>query len=268
MLYTATWPKELRSLASDFLTKPIHVHVGHGDNLAANKDIVQIVSIVQNDQEKMEELRKVLAQCTQGDRVLIFCETKMATSYLSQQLSQVEHIHAVAIHGDLAQRDRDWALESFKSGRAPIMVATDVAGRGLDIKGITAVVNWNAAHNAEDYVHRIGRTARAGNKGVAYTFLQPSDKRKARDIVSVMENTGIEPSPELLKVADRGAKFGFKGKGKKGKGKGKGFGGKGKGGGGFGGKGKGGGKGKKGGGGGHHGGGAGGVTAFGGGMSM
>jgi len=244
LLYTATWPKELRSLASDFLKKPIHVHVGHGDHLAANKDITQIVLITQNEQEKMEELRRVLSQCQQGDRVLIFCETKASTAYLSQQLTQVERVNAVAIHGDLAQNNRDWSLESFKSGRAPIMVATDVAGRGLDIKGITAVVNWDPAHNAEDYVHRIGRTARAGCKGVAYTFLLPGDTRKAKDIVNVMENTGLQPAPELLQLAGRGQRN-FKGKGKKGKGKGKGFSGKGKGGGGFrGGKGKSGGAGR------------------------
>merc|ERR1719375_2583546 len=169
---------------------------------------------------RIEELRKILAQCQHGDRVLIFCETKMATAYLSHQLTQAERIYSVAIHGDLAQRDRDWALESFKSGRAPIMVATDVAGRGLDIKGIAVVVNWDAAHNAEDYVHRIGRTARAGAKGLAYTFLGPDENRKARDIVNVMENTGIQPPPELLQLAGRGQKNHFKGR--KGKGKGKG----------------------------------------------
>jgi len=231
LLYTATWPKELRSLASDFLNKPIHVHVGSGDKLAANKDINQVVMIVQNEQQKMEELREILKTFTHGNRVLIFCETKAATADLARMLKQQERINSVAIHGDLAQRDRDWALESFKSGRAPIMVATDVAGRGLDIKGIAAVVNWDAAHNAEDYVHRIGRTARAGEKGIAYTFLCPGESRKAKDIVNVMENTGLEVSPELLQLAGRSR--GGKGKGKKGKGKGRGFGGKGKGGGGF-----------------------------------
>merc|ERR1711972_1037342 len=89
-----------------------------------------------------------------------------------------------------------------------------------DIKGIAVVVNWDAAHNAEDYVHRIGRTARAGEKGVAYTFLGPTDNRKARDIVTVMENTGIAPAPELLQLSGRGMRNGGfrKGKGFKGKG--------------------------------------------------
>merc|ERR1711988_1955359 len=105
-----------------------------------------------------------------------------------------------------------------------------------DIKGIAVVINWDAAQNAEDYVHRIGRTARAGEKGTAYTFLTPSDNRKARDIVTVMENTGLAPAPELLQLAGRGMRNGGfrkgKGKGKGGKGgKGKfgGFGGKGRG---------------------------------------
>merc|ERR1712014_371396 len=138
-----------------------------------------------------------------------------------------------------AQSDRDWSLDDFKSGRAPIMVATDVAGRGLDIKGIAAVINWDAAHNAEDYVHRIGRTARAGEKGLAYTFLFPDDKRKARDIVTVMQNTGIEPSAELMRIGGCDQRMGGFRKGKGGKGKGKSKGGfkgnKGRGNGGFGG---------------------------------
>lgn len=240
LLYTATWPKELRSLASDFLTKPIHVNVGKGDRLEANPDITQVVKIVQNDQHKMEELREIFQLCKQGDRVLIFCETKVATADLANQLSQVEQIYSVAIHGDLAQRDRDWSLSNFKSGRAPILVATDVAARGLDVKGVTAVINWDAPHNAEDYVHRIGRTARAGEKGMAFTFLMPTEMRKARDIVNVMENTGCEVDPELLQLAGRnirtgrswgtkrkgkGDKGGKGGKGGKGKGRGKGGGG-------------------------------------------
>merc|ERR1740122_664894 len=189
LLFTATWPKELRSLASDFLTKPIHVHLGRRDELTANQDITQVVKIVQNDQQKMQELQTIMTECSQGDRLLIFCETKVATAMLAHQLSAVARVPSVAIHGDLAQRDRDWSLEAFKSGRCPVMVATDVAGRGLDIRGIRAVVNWDAAHNAEDYVHRIGRTARAGVKGLAYTFLLPTETRKAKDIVTVMENT-------------------------------------------------------------------------------
>jgi len=258
------------------LTKPVHVHVGTGDKLSANTDISQMVVIVQNEEQKMEELRKILAQCAQGDRVLIFCETKAACADLCHQLTRNERIYSVAIHGDLVQRDRDWSLEAFRSGKAPIMVATDVAGRGLDIKGIAAVVNWDAAHNAEDYVHRIGRTARAGEKGSAYTFLKPSENRKARDIVTVMENTGLTVNAELLQLAGRGQKHG-KGKNRKGFGKGGkgkssgGGGGKGKsfGGGGFGGGGKGGGGKGKGGGKGDGGGGKGaaGGGGFGGGIA-
>lgn len=217
LLYSATWAKEVRSLASDFLTNPFCVNVGQ-DRLTANEDVSQHVILVQNEQQKLEEVRKILENCVRGDLVLIFCDTKAGCAWLSEHLYSQYRIPCTALHGDLAQRDRNYAVQSFKSGQTPVMVGTDLAARGLDIKGIKVVINFDPAHGSEDYVHRIGRTARAGRKGTAYSLLTPKDAKKAKDIASVMQAGGVPVPPELADLA--GSDWG--GKGRKGKGKGKG----------------------------------------------
>merc|ERR1719414_2029115 len=125
------------------------------------------------------------------------CETLSQTLYRSG-------VACSSIHGDKGQRERDDALNGLKQGRIKVLVATDVAARGLDIKGVGLVVNYDAANNTEDYVHRIGRTARAGAKGYAVTFLSRQDAGKARGIIEVMERTGQEIPRELREMASSG----------------------------------------------------------------
>merc|ERR1719229_1590963 len=125
------------------------------------------------------------------------CET------ISQMLYR-QGIPCTSIHGDKDQMQRDQALNGLKTGRYKVLVATDVAARGLDIKGVGMVVNFDPANNTEDYVHRIGRTARAGAKGYAITFLTSADTHKARGIVEVMERTDQEVSEELQQLAGSG----------------------------------------------------------------
>merc|ERR1711908_188281 len=110
----------------------------------------------------------------------------------------------MGIHGDKDQTQRDDALNGLKSGRIKVLVATDVAARGLDIKGVGLVVNFNPANNTEDYVHRIGRTGRAGAKGFAITFLTGADGTKAKGIVEVMQRTDQAITPELWALAGSG----------------------------------------------------------------
>merc|ERR1719313_2657715 len=108
------------------------------------------------------------------------------------------------IHGDKDQRERDEALRSFMSRKQRILVATDVASRGLDIKGVSLVINYDAANTPEDHVHRIGRTGRAGEKGLSYTFLvrgDANDVRKAKAVVEVMETAGQEVPDDLRQLA-------------------------------------------------------------------
>ena len=110
--------------------------------------------------------------------------------------------------GDKQQREREWVLDEFKSGSTTILVATDVAARGLDVDGVKFVINYDYPTNSEDYIHRIGRTGRKGNKGTAYTFFTPNDSKKARDLVEVLQEAKQEVNPKLLDMCRRGGRFG------------------------------------------------------------
>ncbi|CAK0852825.1 unnamed protein product, partial [Prorocentrum cordatum] len=220
LLFTATWPKEVRSLASEFLTKPFHVQTGTVDALTVNKDIEQHVIFVQSEQEKTPQVVQILQGIPRGSRCLVFCETKRTTEMLNSELVQRCGVSSVRIHGDMAQYERTAALDSFKNGRNCVMVATDVAARGIDVKGVTVVINYDASGSAKDYVHRIGRTGRAGNKGVAYSLLLPSEDKKAQDIIQVLQRSELPVPPELQALV-RHSRPGGKGKGR-GKGRGKG----------------------------------------------
>merc|ERR1719391_56706 len=126
---------------------------------------------------------------------------------MCEQLSNSLYHHGVScasIHGDKDQRQRDEALNGLKTGRVKVLVATDVAARGLDIKGVGLVINYDAANSTEDYVHRIGRTGRAGAKGYAVTFIGRGDEGKARGLVDVMQRTGQEIPRELQDMARSG----------------------------------------------------------------
>jgi len=189
-------------------------------------DIDQRVTFCADEDAKIEQLKEIIGK-TPGERVLVFCEMKRSAETLSQCLHRYQ-IAAIRIHGDMEQRDRKMALDNFRTGRTPVLVATDVAARGLDVKGISVVVNFDPAGTAKDYVHRIGRTGRAGHKGVAYSLLLPNQERKAREIVQVMERNQKDIPAELQRFTTQRRTAG-KGKGRKGgkgfgKGKGKGFG--------------------------------------------
>jgi len=268
MMFSATWPREVRHLAQDYLHSPVYIQIGSHE-ATANKDIKQEVVIVRSQREKQDKLREILSTTDPTDRCIIFVNTKRMCDQLAQEL-RYDRISCVAIHGDREQWERDQALNAFKTGRSPIMAATDVAARGLDIKGVKLVVNFDVATSAEDHIHRIGRTGRAGIPGLAVTFLDHKEGKQAREVMATMQKVGQPIPPELGDLArsaggrSGGGRYGGKGKGKGGGGKGGGKrGGKG-GGGGFGSGGFGGGGGFAGSGSGGFGGGSGG---FGGGSS-
>merc|ERR1719343_1152622 len=133
-------------------------------------------------------------------KVLVFANTKRMCEDLSRSM-QRNRVPCQSIHGDKDQREREQALNGLKSGSIKVLVATDVAARGLDIKGVGLVVNYDPANTTEDHVHRIGRTGRAGAKGFAVTFLTSVDAGKARGIIEVMERTDQEVSAELRSLA-------------------------------------------------------------------
>merc|ERR1719272_2871001 len=138
-----------------------------------------------------------------GGAALIFCKTKKACNGLYTTL-QKAGAPIVCLHGDMEQRERDNALWAFKMGKAKVLVATDVAQRGLDIKNVGMVINYDPASNMEDYVHRIGRTGRTGEKGDAYTFLYENERTQAQQIAAVMKKAGQEVPAAVQEIMSGG----------------------------------------------------------------
>lgn len=175
------------------------------EELSVNADIHQQVEVV-DDYSKRDRFMEFIKQAGGAeDRILVFCETKRGCDALARELGY-HQLSAAAIHGDKEQRERDRILGEFKSGRTNILVATDVAQRGLDIKNITFVVNYDVPKTLEDYIHRIGRTGRAGAKGTAVTFFPahaytPDMIRMARHISGQMRKAGQSPPDGLLQIA-------------------------------------------------------------------
>jgi len=198
-LFSATWPEAIRNLAQEFLTDPIKVTIG-SDDLAANKRITQIVEVVQDD-DKDDRLMKLLEKYSDAEnknRILIFTLKKRDASELETRLRN-SGWWVGSIHGDKDQWSRNKALDNFKSGRTPLLVATDVAARGLDIPGVEYVINYSFPLTIEDYVHRIGRTGRAGKDGTAHSFFNYGNKINAGALVKILQDAGQEVPKDMYK---------------------------------------------------------------------
>jgi len=170
LLFSATFPDEIRNLAKSLLHNPAEVQVATRNAVA---DLVtHIVHPVAR--EKKRDLLAYLIQTRQLKQVLVFSGTRIGANRLAHQLRR-DRIHADAIHGDKTQAEREAALDDFKAGKTAVLVATDVASRGLDIEGLPQVINFDIPHSPEDYVHRIGRTGRAGLAGEAISLVAPED---------------------------------------------------------------------------------------------
>ncbi len=170
LLFSATFPDEIRGLVNSLLHDPAEVQV------AARNAVAELVTHVVHPvaREKKRELLSYLVQTRNLQQVLVFCGTRIGANRLAHQLRK-DRIHADAIHGDKSQAERLVALENFKAGKTTVLVATDVASRGLDIEGLPQVINFDIPHSPEDYVHRIGRTGRAGAAGEAISLVAPTD---------------------------------------------------------------------------------------------
>jgi ATP-dependent RNA helicase RhlE len=170
LLFSATFPDEIRSLVKSLLRDPAEVQV------AARNAVAELVTHVVHpvSREKKRELLAYLIQTRGLKQVLVFCGTRIGANRLAHQLRR-DRIQADAIHGDKSQAERLAALEAFKAGKTAVLVATDVASRGLDIEGLPQVINFDIPHSPEDYVHRIGRTGRAGAAGEAISLVAPQD---------------------------------------------------------------------------------------------
>ncbi|GBG30085.1 ATP-dependent RNA helicase DED1 [Hondaea fermentalgiana] len=191
-MFSATFPKEIQRLASDFLDNYVFLTVGRVGSAAA--DITQRVEYV-DQADKTPFLIRFLNTVESG-LVLIFVETKRSADSLEYTLSR-EGFPTTSIHGDRSQAEREDALQSFRTGRTPIMVATDVAARGLDINNVMYVINYDMPGNIDDYVHRIGRTGRAGNKGTAISMMNERNSNLARELYDLLSENG-QDVPDFL----------------------------------------------------------------------
>jgi ATP-dependent RNA helicase RhlE len=171
LLFSATFPEEIRKLAGTFMKNPATVEVARRNTPA------ELVAQVQHpvDHDRKRELLAHLVKTNDWRQVLVFCKTKHGANRLADQLSK-GGIEADAIHGNKSQNARNRALRSFKDNELRVLVATDIAARGIDIEALPHVVNYDLPHVAEDYVHRIGRTGRAGSEGEAVSLVSHEDR--------------------------------------------------------------------------------------------
>jgi ATP-dependent RNA helicase DDX3X len=219
LMFSATFPRDIQLLARDFLKEYIFLSVGRVGSTSEN--ITQKIEYVE-DVDKRSVLLDILHTHGAG-LTLIFVETKRMADSLSDFLIN-QGFPATSIHGDRTQRERERALEMFRSARCPILVATAVAARGLDIPNVKHVVNYDLPTDIDDYVHRIGRTGRAGNTGVATAFFNRGNRGVVRDLLDLLKEANQEVPAFLETVAREGSGFGG------GAGRGRGGGGRGRGG--------------------------------------
>jgi ATP-dependent RNA helicase RhlE len=199
LLFSATFSDEIKKLADRMLKAPVLIEVARRNESAAN--VAQQLYRVQGDDK-----RRLLGHIVNSQnltQVLVFCRSKMNTARLATAL-QRDGFSTSAIHGDKTQDERMKALEGFKNGEIRILVATDVAARGLDIDQLPMVVNYELPFVAEDYIHRIGRTGRAGASGTAVSFVSPDDGKLLAEIEKLIKRKLDEqPMPDLSGYGDR-----------------------------------------------------------------
>ncbi|KAG5725335.1 ATP-dependent RNA helicase ded-1 [Termitomyces sp. T112] len=218
LMFSATFPRDIQMLAKDFLKDYIFLSVGRVGSTSEN--ITQKIEYVE-DHDKRSVLLDILA--SQSDNLgltLVFVETKRMADMLSDFLMG-NSLPATSIHGDRSQREREQALQTFRTGRTPILVATAVAARGLDIPNVTHVVNYDLPSDIDDYVHRIGRTGRAGNTGLSTAFFNRGNRNIVRELVELLREANQEIPNWLDTVAHEvsfGSSGGYRGRGGRGRG--------------------------------------------------
>ncbi|XP_064609215.1 probable ATP-dependent RNA helicase DDX46 isoform X2 [Liolophura sinensis] len=193
VMFSATFPRQMEALARKILTKPIEVQVG-GRSVVC-KDVVQEVILIDED-SKFLKLLELLGLYHEKGSVLIFVDKQEHADDLMKDL--MKHSYpCLSLHGGIDQYDRDSTIVDFKQGNVKLLVATSVAARGLDVKHLILVVNFDCPNHYEDYVHRCGRTGRAGNRGYAYTFITHEQERYAGDLIKALELSGSPVPPDL-----------------------------------------------------------------------
>lgn len=197
MMFSATFPKEIQLLARDFLNNYIFLAVGRVGSTSVM--ITQRLEWVEENEKRSFLLD--LLRTDPNALTLVFVETKRGADDLERYLVS-ENYPAISIHGDKCQTEREEALKAFRCGRKPILVATAVAARGLDISNVKFVVNFDLPTDIDEYVHRIGRTGRAGNSGEAISFFNEKNRNIARDLYDILNETQQEIPDFLTKIVD------------------------------------------------------------------
>lgn len=210
IMCSATFHKRVEILARDILTNPVRVVIGNIGQ--SNDDINQEVYILKDDNAKWGWLLSNIMKFIELGKVLLFTNTKENTERISENLNNHLGTNSEAIHGDKIQYERNGIINRFKKGITNILIATDVAARGLDIQNVKVVINYDKPKNIETYVHRIGRTGRIGKDGLvesgtAYTLLTQNDSTFAADLVYNLEKSNQRISKELIGLANRNPKF-------------------------------------------------------------
>jgi len=202
VLFSATFPKQMEALARKILKRPIEITVGNKSVVAA--EIEQVVEVIK-EEDKFNKLLGLLGDLyvdkeAEDHRTLIFVDRQEAADFLLDRLMKRGY-PCLSLHGGKDQIDRDQVIKDFKDGAVPILTATSVAARGLDVKQLKLVVNYDCPNHMEDYVHRVGRTGRAGQHGKAVTFITPDQGKYARDIVKALTLSGTAVPAQLEELA-------------------------------------------------------------------
>ncbi|KXZ52714.1 hypothetical protein GPECTOR_8g109 [Gonium pectorale] len=201
LLFSATMPRKVEQLVIDALSSPVRITVGVTG--VANADVVQVVEVLPDEAAKSAWLAAALPGLIDEGDVIIFAGQRARVDALTEQL-RAAGVRVGAIHGDMDQYSRMGVLDSFKSGAVHVLVATDVAARGLDIRTIKTVVNYDAARDLDTHIHRVGRTGRAGDKeGRAVTLLLPGEARFAAQLAQSLATGGAEVPRQLAELAMR-----------------------------------------------------------------
>lgn len=205
MLFSATMPGAIVRLARTFMKQPVHIHADAESSAHTHASTRQVV-FQAHRMDKLPVLSRIL-QIPKRERTIVFTRTKRTAAQVAQELADLGFTVG-AVHGDLHQQARERALSGFRDGKVPILVATDVAARGIDIDDVTHVINYQVPDDAMTYVHRIGRTGRAGNSGTAITLVGYDELGKWQGINSELGLEQPEPpqwfstSPEFLEALD------------------------------------------------------------------
>ncbi|ERM93966.1 hypothetical protein AMTRI_Chr05g69490 [Amborella trichopoda] len=198
VLFSATFPRQVEILARKVLNKPVEIQVG--GRSVVNKDITQLVEVRQ-DNERFLRLLELLGEWYEKGKILIFVHSQEKCDSLFKEL--LRHGYpCLSLHGAKDQTDRESTISDFKSNVCNLLIATSIAARGLDVKELELVVNYDVPNHYEDYVHRVGRTGRAGRKGCAVTFITEEDARYAPDLVKALELSEQAVPDDLKQVAD------------------------------------------------------------------